>query len=274
MNNVQILNYNGHSIRQTVSEDGEILFCAKDVAHVLEYRDAEKLTRLLDDDDEPLLLGCTDSSGREQQMQFVDECQLYAILLMLKTERTKPFRRWVTREVLPSIRKNGFYLTSHVLANLKQNDSLPVVKALASAIISSQEDLANMTEKYNEQCAQTDLFKTEAEQRKDAHARLVIKAARADRASQNHKNWESDARDDGMLSKACNTTYKFKSKFERMVYQEMFPKRNKRGFFALLNEFKRVCTFEWFIRAFHPELIPHKDQLELKFAKERHNGSM
>ena len=273
MNNVQILKYNNQSIRQTVSEDGEILFCAKDVLSALgtttKLKDIE-----LDDPEVGVIDAPLNTAGGKQIVKFIDEATLYEIICKIRSDKAKPFRRWVTREVLPSIRKNGFYLQSHILANLTQNDSLPVVKALASAIIASQEDLANMTEKYNEQCARTDLFKTEAEQRTDAHARLVIKAARADRASQNHKNWESDARDDGMLSKACNTTYKFKSKFERMVYQEMFPKRNKRGFFELLNEFKRVCTFEWFIRAFHPGLIPHKDQPELKFAKERHNGSM
>ena len=271
-NAIQVFSFGNHKIRESYDVEHGLLFCASDLAMALGYKDARDLSRNLSAP--PQILRGIETDAGIREVVFYTEAELYEVLIRGRRKECKPFKDWVTHEVLPSIRRNGFYCSPHVLANLTQNDSLPVVKALASAIISSQEDLANITEKYNEQCAKADLFKTEAEQRTDAHARLVIKAARADRASQNHKNWESDARDDGMLSKACNTTYKFKSKFERMVYQEMFPKRNKRGFFALLNEFRRVCTFEWFIRSFHPELIPHKDQLELKFAKERHNGSM
>ena len=124
MNAIQILKYNNQSIRQTVSEDGEILFCARDIAQALEYKDARDVVRVLDDEDEPHLLRCTDSSGRDQEMIFVDEHQLYAILLALKTERTKPFRRWVTHEVLPSIRKTGSYSMNgslNLLGNLPES---------------------------------------------------------------------------------------------------------------------------------------------------------
>lgn len=124
MNTVQVLNYKNQSIRQTVSKDGEILFCAKDVAQALEYKDARDIVRVLDDD-EPHLLRCTDSSGRGQEMIFVDECQLYAILLSLRTERTKPFRKWVTHEVLPSIRKTGSYSLKPILIPYRNKDITP-----------------------------------------------------------------------------------------------------------------------------------------------------
>lgn len=110
MNTIQILNYNNQSIRQTVNEDGEVLFCAYDVAKALGYRDAHNLLRCLDDEDCPQTVRAVkDDSGREVEVRFIDEHQLYAILLMLKAERTKPFRRWVTHEVLPAIRKTGSY---------------------------------------------------------------------------------------------------------------------------------------------------------------------
>lgn len=132
MHDMQILNYKDQSIRQTATEDGEILFCAKDIAQALEYKDARDIVRVLDDEDEPHLLRCTDSSGRDQEMIFVDEHQLYAILLALKTERTKPFRRWVTHEVLPSIRRTGSYSVNGLLL---PNDAPESLKALCREYI-------------------------------------------------------------------------------------------------------------------------------------------
>jgi len=114
MQPLQVLNYNNQSIRQTVNEDGEVLFCAKDIALALDYRDAEKITRVLDEDDAPHKVGFTDSEGKTQEMLFVDEHQIYSILMALRTDRTKPFRRWVTHEVLPSIRKHGYYINAQM----------------------------------------------------------------------------------------------------------------------------------------------------------------
>ena len=125
MNEIQIIKYNNQSIRQTVTEDGEILFCAYDVAQALGYRDAYDILRNLDDEDCPQIVrAVNDDSGREVEVRFINEHQLYAILLMLKTERTKPFRRWVTHEVLPSIRKTGSYSMNgslNLLGNLPES---------------------------------------------------------------------------------------------------------------------------------------------------------
>ena len=114
MQPLQVLNYNDQSIRQTVNEDGEVLFCAYDVAKALGYRDALDILRNLDEDERPQMVRALDSKNELREMPFVNEYQIYGILMMLNTERTKPFRRWVTHEVLPSIRKYGYYINAQM----------------------------------------------------------------------------------------------------------------------------------------------------------------
>ena len=74
---------------------------------ILEYRDAPNLIRGLDDDEKGTQKVST--LGGEQQMSVITESGLYHVILNAKTERVKPFRRWVTEEVLPQIRKTGSY---------------------------------------------------------------------------------------------------------------------------------------------------------------------
>lgn len=172
MNEISILNYNNQSIRQTVTEDGEILFCAKDVAQALDYRDAEKITRVLDDDDAPQQLGFTDTTGRTQEMLFINEYQLYAILTALRTDRTKPFRRWVTHEVLPSIRKTGSY---NVNGSLKLLNNLPEsIKTLAqefSEMKAEIEELKPLAEARKKTLKQRDTYNADPKRKYDVEVR-------------------------------------------------------------------------------------------------------
>lgn len=109
MNNVQKINYGplGADLRIIVDDNQKIWFVASDIAKILEYRDAPTLIRCLDDDEKGAQKVCT--LGGEQQMSVITESGLYHVILNAKTERVKPFRRWVTEEVLPQIRKTGSY---------------------------------------------------------------------------------------------------------------------------------------------------------------------
>jgi len=138
MNTIQILNYNNQSIRQTVNEDGEVLFCAYDVATALGYRDTYNLLRCLDDEDCPQRVRALDTKGELRETAFINEHQLYAILLMLKTERTKPFRRWVTREVLPSIRKTGSYSIGQAPSMIQYRNT-EITPEVASNLLKSKD---------------------------------------------------------------------------------------------------------------------------------------
>lgn len=114
MNNIQVLNYNNHQIRQIASEDGEILFCAKDVLEALGTKTKLKDIELDDPEESVFDAPILDALGREQIAKFITEPTLYEILGKLHVETAKPFRRWVTHEVLPSIRKHGYYINAQM----------------------------------------------------------------------------------------------------------------------------------------------------------------
>lgn len=96
------------SIRAFNGEDGEPWFVASDIAKTLGYRDAEKMTRRLDDDEKGTR--SVGTPGGDQQMTVITEAGLYAAILGSKVEGAQRFKRWVTHEVLPSIRRHGGYM--------------------------------------------------------------------------------------------------------------------------------------------------------------------
>lgn len=95
------------SIR-TVLVDTEPWFALADVCAVLEIKNSRDVWNRLDDDEKDGV-DFIDTIGRTQNMQAVNEPGLYDTIIRSNSKRAKPFRRWVTHEVLPSIRKQGFY---------------------------------------------------------------------------------------------------------------------------------------------------------------------
>lgn len=85
------------------------LFCLADVCKVLELRVDGVMTRLKKD--APNRIGVIDSLGREQQAIFINEQNLYKVIMRSDKPQAEPFQDWVCGEVLPSIRKNGTYMT-------------------------------------------------------------------------------------------------------------------------------------------------------------------
>lgn len=94
---------------RVVTVDGEPWFVAADVAAILGYRMASDATRRVDAEDRGT--HSTRTPGGEQQVSTVNESGLYTLILGSRLEAAKPFKRWVTSEVLPSIRKTGGYGT-------------------------------------------------------------------------------------------------------------------------------------------------------------------
>lgn len=88
------------------------LFCLADVCKILGLRVDAVQSRLTDD---PIRIGVTDSIGREQQMNFVNEKNLYKVIMRSDKPQAEPFQDWVCGEVLPSIRKHGAYMTNNTL---------------------------------------------------------------------------------------------------------------------------------------------------------------
>ena len=108
MNELQVFNYNGNEVR-TIQKDGESWWVLKDVCGILgisKYRDTASR---LDEDERGSVR--VDTPGGEQEMTVINESGLYNVILRSDKPEAKPFRKWVTSEVLPSIRKHGAYMT-------------------------------------------------------------------------------------------------------------------------------------------------------------------
>ena len=98
------------AIRTMKDERGEPLFCLRDVCEVLELRTQKVVQRL--EDDVLSKYPIVDTLGRTQQATFVNEDGLYDTILESRKPQAKLFRKWVTSEVLPSIRKQGGYMVA------------------------------------------------------------------------------------------------------------------------------------------------------------------
>ena len=105
-NAVQTFDFNGLTLRALLVE-GEPWFIGADVARVLEYRTASDMFRGVDEEDKGYAKVRT--PGGDQRMITVNESGLYTAIVRANADRAKPFRRWVTAEVLPAIRKTGSY---------------------------------------------------------------------------------------------------------------------------------------------------------------------
>lgn len=129
MNELQIFNYGKNEVR-TVIIDGELWFVLRDVCQVLDLTTPARVAERLEPD-EVSQTHITDSLGRQQETTIISESGLYAVILRSDKQEAKPFRKWVTAEVLPAIRKKGTY-TSGALSS---------EKLLAKALLAAQRTL-------------------------------------------------------------------------------------------------------------------------------------
>ncbi|MGW4128019.1 BRO family protein [Amycolatopsis japonica] len=117
---------------RVILRDGEPWFVAADVCKVLDVRDTHDLTRNLDDDEKG-----TDSirtPGGPQDVTVISEAGLYSAILRSRKPAAKDFKRWITHEVIPSIRKTGGYL-----ANPEGLDELEVAEKYVAALKAKRE---------------------------------------------------------------------------------------------------------------------------------------
>ena len=109
MNELKIFNFENHEIRTQVIND-EPWFVGKDVAEILGYERPDNAIRNhIDEEDK--LMHQINASGQMRNMAIINESGLYSLILKSKLPTAKRFKRWVTSEVLPTIRKHGGYLT-------------------------------------------------------------------------------------------------------------------------------------------------------------------
>ncbi len=115
MNTPQIFNFEQNKVR-TILVNDEPYFVGKDVAEILGYERADNAIRNHVDDEDKLTHQIS-ASGQNRNMTIINESGLYSLILKSKLPSAKKFKRWVTSEVLPTIRKHGMYATDDLLNN-------------------------------------------------------------------------------------------------------------------------------------------------------------
>ena len=143
MNQIQIFqNQEFGAIRTMSNEQGDVMFCGKDVALALGYSNTkDALLRHVETEDK--LGSQITTSGQSRKMTFINESGLYALILSSKLESARRFKHWVTSEVLPSIRKQGGY----IVARPDETDEEVLSRALEimqAAVLRRDEEIARL----------------------------------------------------------------------------------------------------------------------------------
>ena len=154
MHDLQIFKYNGKEVR-TIQKDGEPWWVLKDVCEVLGLSSPHKVFERLDDDEKgrnqiPTL-------GGEQEMTVINESGLYNVILRSDKPEAKPFRKWVTSEVLPSIRKNGGYIANQ--------ENLTPEQIVANALIVAQNIISQKDKQIEQMKPKAEFFDAVADSR-------------------------------------------------------------------------------------------------------------
>ncbi|WP_057510933.1 phage antirepressor [Staphylococcus simulans] len=119
MQELQIFNFEELPVR-TLTVDDEPYFVGNDVAQILGYEDYRgAINKKVDAEDK--LRSQIDYAGQKRSVTLINESGLYSLIFSSKLESAKRFKRWVTSEVLPAIRKHGIYATDSVIEQTIQN---------------------------------------------------------------------------------------------------------------------------------------------------------
>lgn len=119
MSNIQVFNFDELEVRTLVINE-EPFFVGKDVAEALGYaRPDNAIGRHVDKEDK--LMHQISASGQTRNMTIINESGLYSLILSSKLDSAKRFKRWVTSEVLPQIRKHGIYATESKVDDILNN---------------------------------------------------------------------------------------------------------------------------------------------------------
>lgn len=183
---------------RVISIEDEPWLVGKDVAQALGYTDTDQaLRRHVDDEDK--LTRNFDGSGQNRSMTIINESGLYSLVLSSKLPGAKKFRRWVTSEVLPSIRKTGGYIQGQ--------QELSPEELMAKALLVAQKTLEDREKRIADLSSQNEIMKPKA----DYFDRLVDRNTLT--------NFRETAKQFGVAPK----------KFVAFLIENNFVYRDKRG---------------------------------------------
>lgn len=165
MNKVTIFKYEENKLVRTMNVSGEPWFVLKDVCEVLGLSTPARVAERLDSD-EVSQAHLIDSVGRSQEMTIISESGLYNVILRSDKPEAKPFRKWVTAVVLPSIRKNGGYIAGQ--------EELSPQELMAKALLVAQKTLTDRDARIKELTAQNQIMQPKAEYFDELVARNLL----------------------------------------------------------------------------------------------------
>ena len=151
MNELQVFTYGGNEVR-TVQRNGEPWFVLKDVCDILGLTDTNKISTRLDQDELTRIKFV--SGGQSREMLCINESGLYNVILRSDKPEAKPFRKWVTSEVLPSIRRTGGYIAGQ--------ENLTPEELMAKALMVAQKTLAEREARIADLTVQNQIMQPKA----------------------------------------------------------------------------------------------------------------
>ena len=190
-NNIQVFQNQEFGELRTIVKEGEPWFAAVDVCKALEIGNSRMATDRLDADEKDDV-SLTDAIGRNQDTSIVSESGLYSLVLGSRKPQAKPFKRWVTHDVIPSIRKHGAYMTPDTIEK----------------VLSDPDTIIQLATSLKEERAKSRALEVTATQQKQIIAEMEPKASYYDKvlASPDPMLISVIAKDYGKSAKWFNAT--------------------------------------------------------------------
>lgn len=143
MNNLQIFNSPEFGQVRTIQQNGEPWFVGKDVAEILGYKKPENAIAVhVDDEDKTTTLIQGTGSNYKSNAIIINESGLYSLILSSKMPKAKEFKRWVTSEVIPAIRKTGGYIAG--------SENMTDAEIMAKAVLVAQSTIQQRDQRIKE----------------------------------------------------------------------------------------------------------------------------
>lgn len=149
-----VFKFNGIDIPILIDEHNNPLFVAKDICSILEIKNVPDAMLKLDDDEK--LVSVLPIAGQNRQVNLITESGLYSLVIRSNKPEAKVFKKWITSEVLPSIRKHGAYLTDSKIEDVLSNPDLLI--GLATQLKQERAEKALLQKKISNQAAKIDFI--------------------------------------------------------------------------------------------------------------------
>jgi prophage antirepressor-like protein len=213
---IKKFNYEDNKVR-VIEKNGEVYFIGKDIANILGYSNSRKALKDHVDEEDKMVSRIV-TSGQNRNMIIINESGLYSLIFSSKLDKAKEFKRWVTKEVLPDIRKYGMYI----------NDSF--IKTIIDNPQSAREEML----KYFNESQRLQKIVKELEQENDTLRELenevVVLESKVELLSSkpNNSDWKKEAnkRVRQLTPKLTSIIYPNFGKAWNEVYREMLYSEN------------------------------------------------